>query len=432
MLRQRRAMAAGTILALVTAFAGCGGGAESARSVTSSPQCAPDNAGLQLPDGFCALVVADGLGRARHLTVAPNGDIFVAVAGSRTGGPGGVVALRDTTGDGVTDLRVRFGDAGGTGIALRDGYLYLAPNWGVLRYPLASGELRPSGPPDTIVSGLPETGNHTAKSIAFGSDGALYVNHGSASNACQVQTRTAGSPGQDPCPELEVRAGIWRYDANRVGQTQADGVRFATGIRNAVGLAYHDGQLYATQHGRDQLFQLWGALYDAQRGADLPAEEMLEVNQGDDFGWPYCYYDQNLAQRVLAPEYGGDGEKTGRCSDKKRPIEAFPGHWGPDGLLFYTGTQFPETYRGGAFIAFHGSWNRAPLPQAGYNVTFVPFQSDQVSGDYEVFADGFASGQKDPRNAAHRPSGLGLGPDGSLYVSDDTGGTIYRIIYRGG
>lgn len=429
---RRQWPAAAALLTVTVILASCAPGAETAGSNPANPQCAQGNAGLQLPDGFCALVVADGLGRARHLAVAPNGDIFVAPRQSRTDSVGGVVALRDTTGDGVADVRVRFGDVGGTGIALRGGYLYFAPNWGVLRYPLPSGQLRPSGPPDTIVSGLPDTGNHTAKSLAFGPDGALYVNHGSASNACQVQTRTAGSPGQDPCPELQVRAGIWRYDANKVGQTLADGVHFATGIRNAVGLTYQDGQLYATQHGRDQLFQLWGDLYSEQQSAELPAEELLRVDQGDDFGWPYCYYDQNLDQLVLGPEYGGDGKNVGRCADKKGPIAAFPGHWGPDGLLFYTGTQFPSRYRGGAFIAFHGSWNRAPLPQAGYNVTFVPFQNGQASGDYEVFADGFAGEQKDPRNAAHRPSGLAQGPDGSLYVSDDTGGTIFRILYRGG
>ncbi len=110
---------------------------------------------------------------------------------------------------------------------------------------------------------------------------------------------------------------------------------------------------------------------------------------------------------------------------------AFPAHLGPDGLLFYTGEQFPAKYRGGAFIAFHGSWNRAPLPQAGYNVVFVPFRGDVPAGDYEIFADGFAGEDKSPRGARHRPIGLAQGPDGSLYVSDDSGGRIWRIMYRG-
>ncbi len=134
---------------------------------------------------------------------------------------------------------------------------------------------------------------------------------------------------------------------------------------------------------------------------------------------------------MLAPEYGGDGRKAGRCAEKIEPIVAFPAHWGPNGLLFYSGAQFPERYRGGAFIAFHGSWNRAPLPQGGYNVVFVPFAGDRPAGVWEIFADGFAGPDVSPRGAEHRPVGLAQGPDGSLYVSDDRGGRIYRISYLG-
>jgi glucose/arabinose dehydrogenase len=157
---------------------------------------------------------------------------------------------------------------------------------------------------------------------------------------------------------------------------------------------------------------------------------MLE--EGDDAGWPYIYYDQIQNKKILAPEYGGDGKKTGG-ENAIDPVMAFPGHLAPNALLFYTGDMFPEKYKNGAFIAFHGSWNRAPEEQEGFNVVFVQFKNGKPSGDWEVFADGFAGIEtiQSPDQAAHRPTGLAQGPDGSLYVSDDAGGTIYRIVYNG-
>ena len=133
----------------------------------------------------------------------------------------------------------------------------------------------------------------------------------------------------------------------------------------------------------------------------------------------------------MAPEYGGTGSDVGRCASMRAPAVAFPAHWAPNGLVFYSGNQFPARYRGGAFVAFHGSWNRAPGPQGGYNVVFVPFSGGNSSGPYETFADGFAGQQKSPDRAAHRPSGLAVGQDGSLYISDDKAGRIWRVVYRG-
>jgi glucose/arabinose dehydrogenase len=401
-------------------------------ALASVPECDPDNGGITLPEGFCAQVVTDDIGPARHLAVAPNGDVYVAVR-ERRGEAGGIVALRDTTGDGRADVVARFGPSGGTGIAIHDGSLYFAPDDAVLRFPLTPGRLEPAGPPDTIVRGLPADRSHAAKSIAFDERGGLYVNIGSPSNACQREDRQPGSPGVDPCPELETRAGVWRFDADRVGQTQDDGTRWATGIRNAVALAFNpvDDALYAVQHGRDQLSTVAAGRFSAEASAEKPAEELQRLTQGADFGWPYCYYDPQLGRRVLAPEYGGDGERVGRCAEKADPIRAFPAHWAPNGLLFYTGEQFPELYQGGAFVAFHGSWNRAPLPQGGYKVVFVPFEGGEPAGDSVVFADGFAGPDPQPGTAAHRPVGLAQGPDGSLYVSDDSGGRIWRVVYRG-
>ncbi|RMH19676.1 MAG: sorbosone dehydrogenase [Gemmatimonadetes bacterium] len=397
-----------------------------------------DTTGLTLPDGFCAELVAEVPG-ARHITVAPNGDIFVAVrntvrrgASGRERVPGGVVALRDTDGDGHADVQERFGDDGGTGIWLDGEWLYFAPDDRVLRYHIPPGSLRPDGPAEVIVSGLPAGTSHSAKSIVV-ADGWVYVNIGGPSNACQAQARTQGSPGLDPCPQLERRGGIWRFSTARTNQTQDDGERFATGLRNVVALGWNagTGSLFGVQHGRDSLHELFPDLFTEEQRVEKPSEEFVLIERGDDFGWPYCYHDPETGRKVLAPEYGGDGHEVGRCADKKMPLVGFPAHWAPNGLTFYHGDQFPPEYRGGAFIAFHGSWNRAPAPQAGYNVVFQPMDGDRPAGDWVVFADGFAGENVSPGGARHRPSGVAVGPDGSLYVSDDRGGAIFRIRWAG-
>jgi len=399
------------------------------RRSAALPACDPANGGITLPEGFCAVVVADQVGAPRHLALAPNGDLFVALAGRR-GGAGGILALRDTSGDGKADVQQSIGSEGGTGIALGKDALYLGTASTVYRYAMRAGSLAPLGAPDVIVKDLP-TGGHSAKNLALTPDGrTLFVNLGSATNSCQVADRSNESPGEDPCPALAYRAGVWRFDATKLVQTPLSGTRFATGIRNPVGLAFApSGTLYATQHGRDQLGQNWSKLFTIEQSAEKPSEELFELTEGADFGWPYCYHDAELGHLVLAPEYGGDGKQVGRCKDKQEPLVAFPGHWAPNGLTFYTGTQFPECFRGGAFIAFHGSWNRAPLPQAGYRVVFVPFKDGKPVGTYETFADGFW--HQDGAGPQHRPVGVAVGPDGSLYITDDAAGRIWRVMYKG-
>lgn len=411
---------------------GCG--QESGETETTASVCDSNDGGLELPDGFCATVVGDDLGPTRHLAVAGNGDVYAALDTTYHGN--GVVALRDTTGDYRADRTEYFADAAGSGFRLHDGYLYFGPHTAVWRYRRQEGQLVPSGDKEVVVDGFNDQPTHDAKSITFDGDGNLFVNVGASSNVCAEKLRTPGSPGKDPCPQLETRAGIWRYSATELAQQHpTDGERYATGIRNANALRWVEtlDQLYAVQHGRDQLHTLWPDRYTQKESAELPAEEFFKVDEGDNFGWPYCYYDWMQEEKLLNPEYGGDGETVGRCEQFEEPIQAFPGHWAPNGLLFYTADRFPEQYQGGAFIAWHGSWNRAPLPQQGYKVTFSPFEGSEPTGDYEVFADGFAGADtlRSAGAAEYRPTGLAVGPEGGLYVSDDAEGRIWRITYVG-
>jgi glucose/arabinose dehydrogenase len=400
----------------------------------AGPTCDPDNGGIQLPEGFCALVAADGLGSARHIAVGASGDIYVATLGGRAAqGARTLVALRDADGDGKFDVTERFGDASATGIALRNGYLYVASPNAVTRYKMTPGTLKPTGSPEMVVSELPGTQQHGDKGIAFDGKGGLYVNVGAPSNACQSPDRRAKVPGQDPCPLLDRNGGIWKFDENTLGQKQADGTRYATGLRQMPAIAWFGDALYVAMNNRDQLDTLWPDLFKAEDNVQRPSEPLYRVDPNANFGWPYCMHDFTQNKLILNPEYGGDGKAVGRCAQFTMPIAVYPPHWAPVDLTFYTGTQFPQKYRGGAFIAFHGSWNRAPMPQDGYNVTFQPFANGKVSGKYEVFADGFA-GQTpltNPNNATYRADGVAQAPDGSLYISDSQKGRLWRVMYRG-
>ena len=400
--------------------------------MTGSVQCDADNGDITLPPGFCAVVVADTVGRARHLATSQNGDVYVAIDDPAR--PNGILALRDRDRDGRADLKQYFGAPRANGIVVTKEHLYVGYRDRIVRYAKEAGEFVPAAAPEIVVGGMPATGDHPRKNMQLDGLGSMYVNFGSASNSCQVANRQLESPGIDPCPEMPVRAGVWRFDANRTGQTPADGERFATGLRNMEALRFDRGRglLFGVQHGRDHLNDNWPQLYTPQEGADLPSEEFVRIDRGDDNGWPYCYHDWQKELKVLAPEYGGDGDIVGRCATMEVPLIAFPGHWAPNDLLFYGGKLFPGRYVGGAFVAFHGGFDRAPLPNEGYNVVFVPFAGDAPAGGWEVFADGFTGGRTPlPQNAAHRPMGLAEGPDGSLYISDDHRGRIWRVIFRG-
>jgi glucose/arabinose dehydrogenase len=348
--------------------------------------------------------------------------------------PGAIFLLRDANNDGRAELVTKLAQASGSGIALANGYLYSSTGRAIVRYRYETGQTT-LGAADTIVSEFLAGGHSAYNFVVVGST--LYMNVGSRTNACEPGSRSPQTPGVDPCVELETRAGIWAFDANRTGQKPTDGERFASGIRNAVALTVdpRDHTLWATMHGRDGLQPppagLWNG-HDNRYGAENPGEQVNHIMKGDDFGWPYCYWSNDERKLVTAPEYGGDGRKTDRCTDRKNPAYAFPGHWAPNDMLFYTGTQFPAEYQGGAFVAFHGSWNRAPLPNEGYRVAYLPVANGRVTGPHRDFATEFAlNGNPGRDGRVHRPSGLAQGTDGSLYVADDVSGTIYRIRYRG-
>ena len=412
----------------------------------NSQACPSDDSGLTLSAGFCATVFADDIGHARHMVVGASGVVYVNTwsgeyYGNAAPHAGGfLVALQDKTGAGKADVAERFGDtaqgggAGGTGIGIYKGWIYAEINDRIVRYSLPAGSIVPRDPPETIVAGLPLGGDHPMHPFIIDAEGSMYVDVGTATNACQLQNRQLKSPGANPCTELVTRGGIWRYDANKTNQRFSPAERYATGIRNAEGFAIDSGgRVFVTQHGRDQLHANWPDLYKRDEEATQPAEELMLLRSGGAYGWPECYYDAVVQKLVQAPEYGGDGGKSvGPCASKIAPVAAFPAHWAPNGMALYDKNQFPARYRHGVFIAFHGSWDRAPYPQGGYNVVFQSLDGDHASGNCEIFADGFAGAVKTPDGAAHRPSGVAVGPDGSLYVSDDIRGRIYRIAYQGG
>jgi mono/diheme cytochrome c family protein len=193
-------------------------------------------------------------------------------------------------------------------------------------------------------------------------------------------------------------------------------------------------QFFMVQMGRDNLNVVDPVHYDALDNAERVSEVMHMLHEGSNLGWPYSYWDPFKKAHMMAPEFGGDNFKRVDPDPYDVPVVAFPAHWAPIQMTLYNGTQFPAKYRGGAFVAFHGSWNRAPRPQAGYQVAFVPFDDKGMPlGTYETFADGFAGKDEfvNTGDARFRPAGVAVGPDGSLYITDTEKGRIWRVIYTG-
>jgi glucose/arabinose dehydrogenase len=378
--------------------------------------------GIIVPKGFKVDVIATDLGSPRHLTVAKNGDIYINRRRDK-----GLVLLRDTDRDGVIDETKIIGDEMGTGVVADDRHLYFSSNSAIFRYDLDPNfEFIEGKKPSKIVYGMADHGRDNAKPLTIDRNGYLYVTIGSWNDPC----RKAGTgEGIMPCSILDSAGGIWRYNANILNQSFSSGTRYAKGVKNAVAMNWNfeSNSLFAAVHGRGQFHDFYPQYYTAQQSAELPAETLYELHEGDDVGWPYVYYDHIRKEKIVAPEYGGDGKKTGGVS-ALNPLMAFPAHLGPNDLLFYTGDSFPKKYRNGAFIAFHGQSSEL---KKGYFVAFVPFKNGKPTGKWEIFADNFAGIDlaKPDGPIQHRPCGLAQGPKGELYVSDDLNGTIFKISY---
>jgi glucose/arabinose dehydrogenase len=393
--------------------------------------------GLRLPAGFHATVVADGLGAIRHLAVRDNGDVYVSTPRDQKGlgKGGGIIALRLDGSHRAVDVQ-HFGSIdGGTGIRFHNGALYATSPSGIYRFTFSGSALIPSKDPDTIVEGMPTTFpgfNRANRPLAFDASGHVFVSVEASGNFCADPEGKPNTPpvGLKPCPDLGIRAGIWRFSADKTGQKfPADGEQWATGIRDLSALAWApaDGNLYAIMHGRDSLNRNWPSLVSAEDD-DHIADEMHRVTKGTDFGWPYTYYDGVRRMRLVSPEYGGDG-KTAAPGNYSTPVLTFHSRRSaPVDLLFYGGTSFPASYRNGAFIVLHGTANKS-----GYNVVFVPFGKAGKAGEPTVFADGFAAFDQStttPPRARYRPIGAAVAPDGSLYVADSQAGRVWRIAYE--
>ena len=258
-------------------------------SKSSLPKGDPNNGGLFLPDGFEAVVVVDSIGSARHLAVNDNGDIYIKLSRSKKGE--GNVALRDVDGDGKTDSIVHFGDYDNEGslsncMRIHDGYLYYGSELVIYRTKLTPGKLVPESKAEVVLTeddSLRGSHWHITKPVSFDDKGHMYIPFGAPSNACQDLVRTPGGTpgfaGLDPCPELENYGGIWQFDANKIGLTQKDGKKFATGIRSVVAMDWNkdDKNLYVVMHGRDDLHLLWPDKFTSWQSAVLPSEEFRRV-----------------------------------------------------------------------------------------------------------------------------------------------------------
>lgn len=380
---------------------------------------------LTLPECFSASVVADSLGSLRHLALNKNGDIYVKLSALKEGK--GILFLTDTDHDGKMDKTNGFANYPGTGIRIQGNVLYSSSNSSVYKYQLnAQGQVIDTGKAELIVQGLVDKGRDNAKAIALDMNNNLYVAVGSYDETCI----DASGKGLTNCPLLDSVGGIWQFSTNKLNQSYSDAVHYAGGLKNVVAMDWNvaSKSLFAAPHGRGGLKEKFPKFYTQEQDNSLPAESLYELSKGADAGWPYVYYDPFQHKKIVSPEYGGDGQQS---VDNKYldPVANFPAHLAPNDLLFYTGNMFPERYKNGAFIVFHGQ--SQPLKK-GYFVAFVPFKNGTPSGPWEVFADNFMGvDRSNPKGSyQHRPIGIAQGPDGALYVADDLKGTIFKITYQ--
>jgi glucose/arabinose dehydrogenase len=344
---------------------------------------------INLPPGFSISVFAAGLRTPRMMAIAPNGDLFVANMGA-----GQIVALPDRNQDGVADSVSVFADSldNPHSLAFHNGYLYVATDSKVVRYPYANGDLKASAAAALVTDAIPAGSDHHSRTITFGPDGRLYIAAGSTCNVCV---------------ESDPRyAAISVFDMSADGSTATNRRTFASGLRNAVGIEFAPGtnQLWAVVNGRDNL------------GDNLPPEILVQVKDGADYGWPYCYGD-----RVYDTDFGQ--KDPSYCQQVALPDLEMQAHSAPLGLDFYSGKQFPADFQGNLFIGFHGSWNRSVA--TGYKLVRVPFVNGKPQPAID-FATGWLAGGR-----WGRPVDPLTTPDGSLFLSDDAAGVVYHISYKG-
>ena len=348
---------------------------------------------LRVPAGFRVNVFASGVeGGPRMMAVGGDGTVYVTRRDS-----GDVVAFSDRDGDGRADAmrKVVASLPRVHGIALHGETMYLA----TVRE-LYAARMRPDGTaevPRLLVGDLPEGGQHPNRTLAVGPDGMLYVSVGSTCNNC-AETN----------PE---NATLLRMRPDGSGR----GV-FAPGLRNLIGWDWHpaSGKLWGMDHGSD-----W-------RGDDLPPEELNRVENGTHYGWPFCYGDRQVDRFATAAP--PDGDRQGFCRRTAAPVLTYTAHAAPIGMVFYDGAQFPAEWRGDAIVAMRGSWNRRP--PSGYRLVRVRFDAQGNPQRFEDFVTGFLT----PDGLAFRArlAGVAVARDGSVLVTDDTNGVIYRVSYAGG
>jgi glucose/arabinose dehydrogenase len=375
---------------------------------------------LVVPAGFCVRVFAESIGAVRQVVIHPSGQVVAALNESP-----GLVRMHPGGPDGRADQVVRFGPGlRGTGVAWRDGWLYFAADSGVIRYRWPARAEAPDSTGEWIAKGLPVGvygSAHTMKGIAVGTDGMVYVSFGSETDNCQVQDRGEKSPGRWPCTELDRRAGVWRFSPPAASGGVWGVERFATGLRNAEAIAIdpNTGRLWAATHGRDYLNRVWGVPDSVS--ANQPAEMLVQVVAGGDYGWPYCQgiWTHALTTLVKAPEYASQAGLD--CATRNQPVLGFPGHWAPMAIAMVNSAAAPVPHPG-LFMAFHGSRSRAPLPEIGHYVVFVPMDGNgQPTNDYRIILHSTAE------PGTLRPAGVAVAIDGSIYVTDDEHRRIYLI-----
>ncbi len=382
----------------------------------SSIRPQPAGAAPITPPGFTAQVFAQ-LDRPRLIRVAPNGDIFVSETSS-----GKVMVLRAADGAGkATETRTfASGLSEPFGIAFYPAgpdphYIYIANTDSVVRYPYRNGDLQAEGKSETVAPTLPSGGGHSTRDIAFSPDGKqLFISVGSATNVAETMSK----PDPDRIRVATAERGLgaaWgdetlRADVLVTSPDGKDGLRsFANGIRNCVGLAIQPetGGVWCATNERDSI------------GDNLPPDYVTQVRDGAFYGWPWYYIGNH-------EDPSHKGERTDLAGKVTIPDVLIQPHSAPLEMAFYSGGQFPPEYRGDAFVALHGSWNRAN--RTGYKIVRVPFRDGKATGAYEDFMTGFVAANGDVWG---RPVGVAVAHDGALLVTEDANGKLWRVAYTG-